>query len=653
MPRRPRLSAVSNATPCVRALLSPAGITGGVTDPQWQGGYLSVYTHPALNNTPFVGTLGNHDYSILATNSAASQIAYTNTDPTGRWFIPAHNYQRVFTSANGAVSLQVVAVDSTPLVDRYLYSGSSGGSYATGANGVDTIPNNVAGNYVINPSVTAANGFTNGNYFNASNYQCFYSFATGASSNGFPYYTGAYANPPTTAYGWVQTPTGWAAGTPNAVWGKASSGCKYTSTELGPLANPAARAATWAQATSWFQAGNAAGYQYQVMLSHFPTMSTQQRLTPLWDNFTAMYNTLGAAAPQAYYNGHDHVMALSQSSAYTVNGAPTAFVTTGAGGVSDYPLGATLGQMPAGYATGATAIGFTASYNGMAAQPAAGMANSAAYNADVNNTQFWSNYNGFTMTTVNATFMKIEYFLINCTMQAYGQACSPTPIGPLNTVYLPAKPKPAAPTGTPVSSSLTLNGVNFAVLTTAQQAGFKATFQALMALQLSVPATSILITSVTSTTRRRTLLAPTTTVAFTVYVASAAQATTVSAAITTAVVTNAGAFATTMATQLASSGVISPGASLSVSGVTNSLVPPPPPPPMLRNTSPTPTPWKAHKKISIGLGVGLGLGLGLPLIVITAYCCKPKPPVKSVEAQPQQVVVMAVPMVVAQAPASV
>ena len=41
------------------------GITGGVTDRQWQTGYLSIYTHPALNNTPILGTLGNHDYSAF------------------------------------------------------------------------------------------------------------------------------------------------------------------------------------------------------------------------------------------------------------------------------------------------------------------------------------------------------------------------------------------------------------------------------------------------------------------------------------------------------------------------------------------------------------------------------------------------------------
>jgi hypothetical protein len=239
----------------------------------------------------------------MASNAAASQIAYTSVDPTGRWYIPAHNYQRTFSSANGAVSLQVVSIDSTPLHDRYLYSGASGGGYATPASGVaDNTANNNAVNAVINPGVTAANGFTNGNYFNASNWQCYYKFAP-STSNGFTVYPGATAFPRTTAtgYDWTTTPAGWA-NVASGNFSKASSGCKYASPEIAPLATPAARAATWANVTGWFQSSTA---QYQVMFSHFPVLSTQQRLTPYYDNALAMFNTLGAAGPQAYYNGHD------------------------------------------------------------------------------------------------------------------------------------------------------------------------------------------------------------------------------------------------------------------------------------------------------------------------------------------------------------
>ena len=244
-----------------------------------------------------------HDYSILSPTAAATQIAYTTADPSNRWYIPAHNYQRTFASANGAVSLQVVSIDSTPLHDRYLYSGASGGSYATPASGVaDKLVNNVAGNAVINPGVTAANGFTNGNYFNASNWQCYYSFAVTAS-NGFNTYTGAKAYPGVTATGYDYTTTanGWAS-VPSGNFSKASSGCKYASPEIAPLATPAARAATWSNVSAWFTASTA---QYQVMFSHFPVLSTQQRLTPYYDAAIATLSALGTAGPQAYYNGHD------------------------------------------------------------------------------------------------------------------------------------------------------------------------------------------------------------------------------------------------------------------------------------------------------------------------------------------------------------
>ena len=90
-------------------------------------------------------TLSNHDYSILSPTAAAAQIAYTSADPTGRWTIPDHNYAKTFTSASGFVSIQVVQTDSTPLHDRYLYSGASGGGFSTDQSGADTIPNNNAG----------------------------------------------------------------------------------------------------------------------------------------------------------------------------------------------------------------------------------------------------------------------------------------------------------------------------------------------------------------------------------------------------------------------------------------------------------------------------------------------------------------------------
>lgn len=146
----------------------------------------------------------------------------------------------------------------------------------------------------------------------------------------------------------------------------------------------------------------------QVMFSHFPILSLQQRLTPWSDDAINMFANLGPAAPQISFNGHDHIMALlvrrraahvarrgkpwlwraSQPSrrcpvgcpceqhtstvcglitlsiehpavhfpplqtnpAITAGGAPIAFVCTGAGGISDNGASG-LGIPPSGYST--------------------------------------------------------------------------------------------------------------------------------------------------------------------------------------------------------------------------------------------------------------------------------------------------------------
>lgn len=441
-------------------------------------------------------------------------------DPTNRWYIPAHNFQRIFSSASGAVNLQVVSIDSTPLHDRYLYSGASGGGYATGINGADRVPNAVTSNIVINPGVTAANGFTNGNYFNQSVFQCYYSFASSTTASGFAAYTGSVAFPGS-AYGLTATNAGWM-GAVSGNWNKASSGCKYASMEIAPLATPAARAATWANTAAWFQAGSTTS-QHQVLFSHFPLLSTQQRLTPYFDNALSTLGALGSAGPQAYYNGHDHIMAAVQNaSLFSVNGQATVFVTTGAAGVSDYPLGGSTTSFPAGYATGAAAVTQANGSTPYAAQPSSSAAAPAAYNPDVLATSFWSNFNGFTMTTVNATSMKIDYYLVNCTLQAWGVPCSPVPIGPVYTLYRPAK-TPAVPTGTAQAFFVALAGVtasNFASLTS------KTAFVAAVAQTIGVPANTITFNG-TSAGPSGSLV-----VAFTVYSATPATvATAVAAAV--------------------------------------------------------------------------------------------------------------------------
>ena len=215
---------------------------------QWTNAFQNVYTKALFNNTPFLSTLGNHDYSILSPTAAASQIAYSAVDP--RWVLPDHTYAKTFTSASGNVAIQVVQVDSTPLHDRYLFSGASGGAYATDASGADTLVDNVAGNAVLNAGVTAANGWTpangwtSGNLFNASNFACG-NCTTGATAAqcGYNLTTGASLKP----YGNAKVP----------------SGCKYASPELAQFAHPAARAATWTNISATLQAAYGT-VQYQV-----------------------------------------------------------------------------------------------------------------------------------------------------------------------------------------------------------------------------------------------------------------------------------------------------------------------------------------------------------------------------------------------------
>jgi hypothetical protein len=153
-------------------------------------------------------------------------------------------------------------------------------------------------------------------------------------------------------------------------------------------------------------------------------------------------------------------------------------------------LGGSTTTFPAAYATGAAAVTQAVGNTAFAPQPSSTVAGSAKYNPDVMAASFWSNMNGFTMTTVNATTMKIDYYLVNCTMQAWGVPCSPVPIGPVYTLYRPAK-TPAVPTGTAQAFYVALAGVNasnFATLTS------KTAFVAAVALTVAVPANSIVFT---------------------------------------------------------------------------------------------------------------------------------------------------------------
>jgi hypothetical protein len=373
--------------------------------------------------------------------AAAAQVAYTAVDPSRRWYLPNRGtYQRTFSSASGAVSINVVQMDSTVLNDRYLYGGASGGGFATGVAGRDLIGgatgrvNSPASATVLNPAVTAANGFS-GNLYNASNFVCTYNF--------------------TALAGVSAAPLGYA------------SGCKYASSEFGAFASPAGRAAAYANASALLTAGLFTS-QHSLLFSHFPILSSEQRMTPWYDSATAMLTSLGSAAPQVFFNGHDHSNVFMSSPSLTTAGAggaptPIGFYTSGSAGVSEYgyaPPGAVsefgysgANAMPSGYATGAAALTAVNTRYPYAAQPAAGASSPTSYNPDVNLTAFWSGWSGFVLNTVNATAWRADIYLINCTQQYLGLPCTNT-VGPLFTQYYAAKA--TLPVGTPASAAVTI-----------------------------------------------------------------------------------------------------------------------------------------------------------------------------------------------------
>jgi hypothetical protein len=205
---------------------------------------------------------------------------------------------------------------------------------------------------------------------------------------------------------------------------------------------------------------------------------------------------------------------------------------------------------------------------------------------------------------VNATFMKIEFYLVNCTLQAWGQPCSPTPIGPVNTIYVPAKRAASPPVVIPSGSKAYVSDVvSLAGVTAVSFGASQATqFRTVMAAQLGngVAATDITITSVTADIaavgrRSRSLLTAGVNVAFTVATSSSATAAAVSSAITSTT-SNSAAFTS----------ALQAGGLTAVSGVALS-------------TAPTTTVSAAAPPSAPGLApVGSAASHGAPRAVATA-----------------------------------
>lgn len=81
-----------------------------VTDPLWITNFELIYSHPELQ-VPWYPILGNHEYR----GNTQAVIDYSQV--SRRWQMPARYYSKVFE--DDGVSLRVVFVDTTPLIDKY------------------------------------------------------------------------------------------------------------------------------------------------------------------------------------------------------------------------------------------------------------------------------------------------------------------------------------------------------------------------------------------------------------------------------------------------------------------------------------------------------------------------------------------------------
>lgn len=81
-----------------------------VTDPLWITNFELIYSHPELQ-VPWHPILGNHEYR------GNTQAVVDYSQVSRRWQMPARYYSKVFE--DDGVSLRVVFVDTTPLIDKY------------------------------------------------------------------------------------------------------------------------------------------------------------------------------------------------------------------------------------------------------------------------------------------------------------------------------------------------------------------------------------------------------------------------------------------------------------------------------------------------------------------------------------------------------
>ena len=232
----------------------------------------------------------------------------------------------------------------------------------------------------------------------------------------------------------------------------------------------------------------------------------------------------------------------------------------------------------------------------------------------------------------------------------------PPPNPPSPTPPLPPPPNPPSPTPptvASVSASISLQGITQTQWTS--NPSIQAVFVSTLATQLgsALPggqAYAITVTSATSS--RRHLLQGGTTVAFTIAAPTSASALSLTAAINAVSTTGAATFVAALNTNLVTASITG----VSCTGVV--LVSAPTVPGVTFPVYATPS-NSADKKVALGVGLGLGLGLGLPIVCCIAVVFllpNAKPAGKEVDpaaAAPGPVDAVAIPAVVAEAPAAV
>ena len=81
-----------------------------ISDPLWMTNYELIYSHPELM-LPWYPILGNHEYR------GNTQAVLDYAGVSARWEMPARYY--TFTVEDNDVTVRVVMLDTTPLIDKY------------------------------------------------------------------------------------------------------------------------------------------------------------------------------------------------------------------------------------------------------------------------------------------------------------------------------------------------------------------------------------------------------------------------------------------------------------------------------------------------------------------------------------------------------